>query len=75
MDWVKLKEKKPELNTPVLIYADSKIGMAELHEDGRWMEVQNWTLVSGDRGHYSIDKEVEEHQITHWALPGKPDEG
>ena len=53
-----------------------EIGVAELQENGQWMEAQNWTLVSGDWGHYDNDREVEEHQITHWMpLPDKPSVG
>ena len=73
MNWVKLKDKRPEVNTPVLIYADMEIGVAELQENGQWMEAQNWTLVSGDWNHYTNDREIEEYQITHWIpLPDKP---
>jgi hypothetical protein len=73
MEWIDVKKQKPEVNTKVLIFADMEIGVGELKENGTWQESQNWTLVTGDWGHYDNDTEIEEYQITHWMeLPKTP---
>ena len=73
MKWILLKEQRPKIDTPVLIFADFEIGIATLDKDGKWFEAQNWTLVSGDWGHYDNDREVEERLISHWMeLPERP---
>lgn len=79
MNWIDLKTQRPEMGTPVLICAnvygldDAEIGIATLEKNGEWWEAQTWTTCSGDWGHYSNDRDVEEKLITHWMpLPNKP---
>jgi hypothetical protein len=73
MKWILLKEQRPQVDYPVLIFADNEIGIASLNKDGIWLEAQNWTLVAGDWGHYENDREIQEHLITHWMqIPDRP---
>ena len=73
-DWVKTKDRLPEIHTPVLarIAYQSETIIAELYGMGSWFEQSAYEVITGDAITTHI---LDDYEITHWMpLPEPPED-
>lgn len=74
MEWISVKDKLPEKDTPVLIYCKGGSTFVAEKKVVRWPDEEetHWIV----RGPLGAGRKIATGRITHWAkLPALPNEG